>query len=336
MSNDAAPAIAANPGSEVARLSESLGKPLESLYKAGGFALVFVFVGLLSMLIGYLHRNDLSNWFFGIGVLITFFCVALFGFGQVYVPVKARRLIRENEELIDSIQEVAIKLTDTVSALQSLMFKHSEQISAVLESAAPVLANLPLIGAIDFSRAQNVNRFIVNSTEKSREVIHDVRNALVVCDIGKLKEYGMELENLRASLRDALSQEVITANVVSARNLAQSLQGVFLQYTEAIASANAQALSHLSQVEAILEAACRLPIVGNSLERIGGKRALETTVGIRRVMENSQSATENLRLAVSAGDLAGVQDSLKQVTELGDQIKLLRGVHTSEHAPQEG
>jgi hypothetical protein len=53
-------------------------------------------------------------------------------------------------------------------------------------------------------------------------------------------------------------------------------------------------------------------------------------------MEKSQNATENLRLAVSAGDLAGVQDSLKQVTEVGEQIKLLRGVHTSEHTPQEG
>jgi hypothetical protein len=328
MSDDTAPATAASLGTEVARLSEFLGKPLETLYKVGGLVLVFVFIGFFSMLVGYLYESHLSSWLFIIGASITFFCIALFGYGQVYIPAKGQQLIRENEDLIDTVQEVAINLTDTISALQSFMFKHSEQVATILETAAPFLANLPLVCALDFSRAQNVNRFIVETTERSREVVDDVRKALVTCDASKLKEYASELETLRASLRDALSRGVTTVAVVSTRDLAQSFQDVFLQYTETIADGNAQALSHLSQIETVLEAACHLPVVGSSLERIGGKRALAKTADVRRVMEKSQSATENLRLAVSTGDLVGVQNALKEVIEVGEQIKRLRGVHT--------
>src|SRR2546426_625498 len=315
MSKEAGAALTGGPGSEIVRLSESLGKPLEALYRAGGLALVFVFVGLLSMLVGYLYTNNLSNWFFGIGAAITFLCMAFFGFGQVVVPMKARRLIRENEELIDSVQTVAIKLTDTVSALQSLMFKHSEQVANVLEAATPLLANLPLIGALDLSRAQNVNRFIVDTTEKSRQIIHDVRNAVVTCDASKLKEYASELESLRTSLNNALSREVTALNVVSAQNLAQSLHDVLLQYTQMMADANLLAHSCLSKVETVLEGVRRFPLIGDALERIGGKQALATTADLRHLIEKSQSATENLHRAVSSSDLVGVQNSLKEIIE---------------------
>src|SRR5687768_16406479 len=98
-------------GTEVTRLSESISKPLERLFQVGGFALVFVFVGFLSMLVGYLNKTDLSVWFFGIGALIVFACLCLFLFSQFYGPIKAGRLLRENKELLDSVQDMAIKLT---------------------------------------------------------------------------------------------------------------------------------------------------------------------------------------------------------------------------------
>jgi len=70
---------------EVIKLSESISKPLERLFQVGGLALVFIFVGFLSMLVGYLNKTDLSGWFFGIGALIVFACLCLFMFSQFYV-----------------------------------------------------------------------------------------------------------------------------------------------------------------------------------------------------------------------------------------------------------
>jgi hypothetical protein len=50
--------------SEVTKLSETISKPIERLFQVGGLALVFVFIGFLSMLFGYFNKAELSGWVF--------------------------------------------------------------------------------------------------------------------------------------------------------------------------------------------------------------------------------------------------------------------------------
>jgi hypothetical protein len=324
------------PGAGAVQLSEYLAKPLENLYKTGGLALVFVFVGLISMMAAFAYKSDLSNWMFGVGTAITFVCVGVFYFNQVYGPIKVRKVVRENKELIDSFQTVAIRLTDTIAGLQSLMFKHSEQVAEILEAAAPVLADLPMIGKAAFSQTQNVNALIVKTTEAGKKVIEDVRTALVTCDATKLREYASELEHLRTTLREALSKQASVPCLSTARDLAVTLQESVSSYMAIVDDVNARAADFVALIDRVLSAACRLPIVGVMIEQLGGRTALEKAAEFRTDLDRFKSTTANLRLGISGRDPAALRVCLHDMKAVAVQFERLRGATPVESVPDQG
>jgi hypothetical protein len=120
------------------------------------------------------------------------------------IPLKANKIIKENSDLLDTTQDIAIRLTDTLSKAQSLMFKHSEEVSKILKVATLLVSQIPLLNRLDLSNTINVNATIVEITEKSVKVVNDVNNALRNGNIKDLRKYSIELDKLASALKEAI------------------------------------------------------------------------------------------------------------------------------------
>lgn len=197
----------------VTKFSDSLTSSLTSLYQVGGLVLVFIFIGVITMIIGNFSSSAVSNWIFAVGVTITICCLGLFVYTQVSGPVKAAHSLRDNKETLDAIQGIALELTRTTSALQSLTFKHMKEIDRILQTAVPMLSGIPFINhkmaELGVSDAHNVSRIIVETSTSVETIVRDIEDALVNANSSKLRVYVDDLARLTTDIRNALATSAI-------------------------------------------------------------------------------------------------------------------------------
>lgn len=86
---------------DITKLSSSLGSSLTKLHKAGGPLLVFIFVGVLTMMSGNFFGGSHSGAIFAVGALVTLVCLGLFTFLQVQGSAKT------NEDLHAFCEQLA-------------------------------------------------------------------------------------------------------------------------------------------------------------------------------------------------------------------------------------
>jgi hypothetical protein len=98
-------------------LSDALSRPLIGAYRAGGFGLAFLLLGAVLML---LSATLLEG--------VVTYLIAAAGFALIVVPCwffwlkemrpisVAQRRVRENTEMIDAVQAMAVSLTELLAA----------------------------------------------------------------------------------------------------------------------------------------------------------------------------------------------------------------------------
>lgn len=197
-------------GSEVTRLSDSLTNSFTRLYRIGGLALVFVFIGTLTMLTGHLFPGALPGPIFAIGALVTIVCLVFFLYTQVQGPLRAVKAIRDNEETIDALQDVSLELTRFAWAIQSFTFKHVQKINKAVQIIYPLVVDVPIIGPrvkeLGLEDVRSVSELIVETTTGSEAVIRDVESALINSDFRVLKKYSKDIKSLVGVLKQSLAQ----------------------------------------------------------------------------------------------------------------------------------
>lgn len=201
-----------NKAPDIKPLSEALSDPIVKAYSVGGYGLVFVFAGTLLLLIALFFGQGIFHYFVGVlGALMILAVLALFYFQDIKKLVDVNRNIRRNEELINTVQETAIQMTDLAYTLQSLAFKNADELATVLTqlrtnikdaTSIPLLSSIPgveQIGNIADSqyvvKAESLSRSIVSTTETAKTVIEDIKTALIQSNPAQLKKY---LERLRS------------------------------------------------------------------------------------------------------------------------------------------
>ncbi len=113
------------------------------------------------------------------------------------------KMIEENAKMIDSIQEVALELTNSIGTLHTLTVKYAGIANAILDALLPIVKGLPLI-------PKNITDMLVNleaitqknidSNASTSKTITDVQSGLKTGDIGKLQGHTTDLQNLTRSL----------------------------------------------------------------------------------------------------------------------------------------
>jgi hypothetical protein len=187
-------------------LSDAIFGPVTKAYKAGGLGLAFLGLGAFLMLAAFLlpDRGPLGYVIVVVGfILIALTCV-LFLLKDVLPLFRLRRGIRENRELIDAVQAMALQVTEVASDLQSLAFKHASTVAAVMQQARPLLRQVPVVGRFADSetvvRADSLSSAIVDYTTRAKGIIGDVEDALIRSDARRLRQYIGELREVRSEL----------------------------------------------------------------------------------------------------------------------------------------
>lgn len=191
-------------------LSDAIFEPITKAYKAGGLGLAFLGLGAMLMLLAFSFpdRGPLAVVIVATGFGLVVLTCTLFLFKDILPLYRVRRGIRDNAELVDSVQTAALQMTEVASDLQALAFKHANTVAAVMQDIRPAVRRLPLVGMLADSetvvRADSLSASIVEYTTKAKVVIHDVEDAIVHSDSTRLKAYVVQLKELRADVTGIL------------------------------------------------------------------------------------------------------------------------------------
>ena len=113
------------------------------------------------------------------------------------------RMINENKEMIDSIQEVALGLTDAMGSLHTLTVKYAGIANAILDALLPIVKNLPIIPKKVTDLLVNleaITQKIIDNSQKTSKTITDVNLGLKTGDVSKLKGHAAELKSVTNTL----------------------------------------------------------------------------------------------------------------------------------------
>ena len=204
-------------------LSESLSNPIIKSYKAGGLGLVFVFLGTLLLLLAlYIGKGILCYLVAALGSLMILSVLYLFYFQDIKKLKDLNASIKNNRELIDTVQAAAIQMTDLAYDLQALAFKNADEIANTITTIrqnlkglkhVPLLSKTPgfdkVSGLADNKyvlRAEDLSKSIVNFTTTAKEVIENVKTSLVESDPNPLKGYLKQISDLEGKTRELLHQ----------------------------------------------------------------------------------------------------------------------------------
>jgi hypothetical protein len=184
-------------------LSDAIFAPVNTAYRAGGLALAFLSLGSFEMLVAFfLPGNEGVRYVLVItGFSLVAMVGALFYSKQLSPLLKVRKNIKENRELIDTVQQTAIELTKLTSVLQAFALIHAQDVAAVLQGIKPVLQRVPFLqnwaDSDVLSRAETLSVTILEYSERTEKIVTDLRSAITECDPSLLRGYLSDIQQLR-------------------------------------------------------------------------------------------------------------------------------------------
>ncbi len=116
-------------------------------------------------------------------------------------------MIEENARMIDTIQEVALELTNSIGTLHNLTVKYAGIANAILDVLLPILRNLPVIpkNVMDMLvNLESITQRIIDNQASTGKTISDVQLGLRTADMGKLQSHAGELQTLTRTLASIL------------------------------------------------------------------------------------------------------------------------------------
>ena len=191
-------------------LSDAIIEPLNKAYKAGGFGLTILSLGSFLMLLAFFQaeKGMLSYIFLFVGLIMVLLPALYFFLKEVRPLMRAQNSIKQKKELIDTVQRTAIEMTELASDLQSLAFKHANQIAGFIQVVRPQLKKIPFASKLAenevIMKSEAMSSTIVETTLKAKGIIKDVETALTKSDPDSLKKYLNDLQELRLGVGQVL------------------------------------------------------------------------------------------------------------------------------------
>lgn len=120
------------------------------------------------------------------------------------------RMINEHKAMIDTIQDVALELTNSISTLHALTVKYAGIANAILDGLLPIVKNLPLVPQKITDLLVNLESLtqkIIDSNAQTSRTITDVQSGLRTGDVNKIKGHAAQLQSLTNALRSILPNQ---------------------------------------------------------------------------------------------------------------------------------
>ena len=117
------------------------------------------------------------------------------------------KIIEQNKEMIDSIQEIAIELTSSIGSLHALTVRYARIANQILDVLLPILKNLPIIpkNVMDLLVSlESMTQKIIDNEAATSKTITDVRSGLNTGDVNMIRGHADQLKTVTKTLTDML------------------------------------------------------------------------------------------------------------------------------------
>lgn len=194
------------------KASEKILGVIVTGWDKGREALVFLLIGTASIIGAFwlviLDRELLAIAFLLIG-LITIGIVGYKFYFDAVVPARvASQNIERNSELIDSIQDAAITLTELITLLNDYALSNADSIVTVVDNAKGALSRLPggqlIANSEYFTKGDNLARGIRRIAAGSRDVVKEVQDSIAKADVKKITTHIANLKQVREMIEAEL------------------------------------------------------------------------------------------------------------------------------------
>lgn len=193
-------------------LADALAAPLLGAYRAGGFGLAFLLLGATILAgAGFADRGPVTYVLLGIGILLVLIPCYFFFIKEIRPIDRARKAVASNEELINELQQAAVSTAQLGLMLQSVVYKHSRDVNAVLSTTRSQLRRIPFGLARQLAdqpalvNADALAVGVVSFSERVEDVLREINAAIVESDAARLRKYVDEADKLKASIRAFLA-----------------------------------------------------------------------------------------------------------------------------------
>lgn len=112
-------------------------------------------------------------------------------------------MIREHQGMIDSIQEIALELTEAIGSLHTLTVKYAGKPNQILDLLLPILQSVPLVPKKVTTLLSDMEKWtqkIIDNKAKTNKTIVDVKTGLKTGNVNKLKGQTAELRKVTKTL----------------------------------------------------------------------------------------------------------------------------------------
>ena len=113
------------------------------------------------------------------------------------------KMINEHKVMIDSIQEIALELTNSIGTLHTLTVKYAGIANGILDALLPIVKGLPIIpkNIVDMLvNLESITQKIIDTNANTAKTISDVQSGLKQGDVNKIKGHASELQNVTKAL----------------------------------------------------------------------------------------------------------------------------------------
>lgn len=112
-------------------------------------------------------------------------------------------MIEEHKSMIDSIQDIALELTNSIGTLHTLTVKYAGIANSILDGLLPIAKGLPIIpkNILDMLiKLESITQKIIDSNVATAKTISDVQTGLKTGDVNKIKSHAGDLQNVTRQL----------------------------------------------------------------------------------------------------------------------------------------
>lgn len=112
-------------------------------------------------------------------------------------------MIRDHQEMIDSIQEIALELTAAIGSLHQLTLKYAGKANQILDILLPIIDNVPIIPKKVTKLLTDLERWtqgIIDNQAKTKKTISDVQSGLKTGNLRKIQGQTGELKRVTKTI----------------------------------------------------------------------------------------------------------------------------------------
>jgi hypothetical protein len=113
------------------------------------------------------------------------------------------RMIQDHKNMIDTIQEIALELTNSIGSLHTLTVKYAGIANNILDGLLPIVKGLPIIPKNITQLLVNleaITQKIIDNQASTTKTITDVQSGLRTGDVNKIKGHAGALQNVTRSI----------------------------------------------------------------------------------------------------------------------------------------